>query len=136
MEEIKKELKTVTLTKVSVSDKNKNGQTLITKKSKPFFKVGILTNEYGDQWINGLVFGERPTWGEKDKVELLIGKETYNGVEKLAFEVPRKDDIQGDKIDKFDIRLRFLEERLKHLETLQPKPKDDYPPESSEDIKF
>lgn len=109
----------LTLTKVSVSDTKKDGSKLETKDGKPFFKVGLQTKEFADQWINGLVFGDRPTWKEGDEVDLIVEDEVYNGVKRKKFEIPKKSDQTLREINDLAIKVgkthALVEKIYKHL---------------------
>ena len=121
----------VTLIKVAVSDEKKDGTKLITKNGKPFWKVGIQTNEHGDKWINGLAFNQ-VTWKEGDTVELMIGEEEYQGVKRLKFGMPTQQNIQGEKIDKVLVELAFIKHKVDQIASVVVK--DNYPTPESEGI--
>lgn len=75
--------------KQTVSDTDKTGNKLISKKTgKPFYKIGIQTNEHGAQWINGLV-NFPPNWEGTDQ-ELEIYDEEYNGKTYKKFKIAQK----------------------------------------------
>lgn len=79
----------VKIIKQTVSDTDKNGNKLISKKSgKPFYKVGIQTNEHGAQWINGLL-NFSPNW-EGTEQELEIYDEEFNGKTYKKFKLEPK----------------------------------------------
>ena len=80
----------VTIKKLKVDDKNKDGIKLVSKNGNPFYKVGIQVSEYGEQWINGLVFETAPAWKEGDRVDLEIADQEYNGKTSKKFEIPSK----------------------------------------------
>lgn len=77
----------VTITRVSTSDTDKNGNKLINKFGKPYYKVGIKTNEYGDTFINGLMPFNPDRW-EGTTQELEIFDEEYNGKTYKKFKLP------------------------------------------------
>lgn len=80
----------LTITKVSSSDKSKDGKPLINKFGKPFFKVGIQTNEYGSTWLNGLMPFSPDRW-EGTTQELEVYDEEYQGKTYKKFKLPPRD---------------------------------------------
>lgn len=113
----------VTINKCSYTDKKKDGSECRTKQGKTFYKVGIKTNEHGDEWINGLVFDAPPTDWEGKTMELDIKEEEYQGKTSLKFELPRKGknfaDIEQLKttLGKMDYKLDTI---IKHLSKVEP----------------
>lgn len=82
----------VKITKVSATDKKKDGSTIINKFGKTSWRVGIKTNEHGEKWINGFLSFNPTNWeGTEQDVE--IYEEEYNGEKKLAFRLPKKSDV-------------------------------------------
>lgn len=77
----------VTITKVSISDTDKAGNKLINKFGKPYYKVGIKTNEYGDTFINGLMPFSPDRW-EGTTQEVEVFDEEYNGKTYKKFKLP------------------------------------------------
>ncbi|MEK7180286.1 MAG: hypothetical protein AAB706_02320 [Patescibacteria group bacterium] len=65
-------IKKLTLTKIYRSTTNKDGQELRTKDGRPYEKLGIKTEEYGDKWLSG--FGNRfnENWREGNVVEVEV----------------------------------------------------------------
>lgn len=72
----------VTIEKIIVRTKKKDGSLLLTKRGNPYFNVSIQS---GGDWVSGFMF-DKPTWKEGDEVELII---TQNGQYK-NFEVPKR----------------------------------------------
>lgn len=105
----------IKITKVTYTDTKKDGTKCIDKNSKPFYKVGIQTQEHGDQWINGLVFGEPPTWQAGEEVELDIKEEEYQGTKSLKFDLPTKSSAVNSEIEKLWIFGRGLEIEIKQI---------------------
>lgn len=105
----------LTLTKISVSDTNKEGQKLVSKNGKPFYKVGIQTAQHAEKWLNGLVFGDRPNWQEGDEVELAWGEEEYNGVKRLKFEIPKKEDKTLVELNGMAIKIGVIQNDVKKI---------------------
>lgn len=60
----------LTLTKIHISDKDKDGKPFISKKDgKPYSKIGVLTQEYGKRWLSGFVAPWNAFWKEGDTVD-------------------------------------------------------------------
>lgn len=77
----------VHITKCSYTNKKKDGTTIVTKTGKILYRVGLLTSEHGDKWVNGfLPFA--PTDWEGSTQELEIEREEYKGDMKLVFNLP------------------------------------------------
>lgn len=93
----------VTLTRIAVTDKRKDG-TILEGKYGKFYRVGIQTKEYGEEWINGFS-NTSVEWAEGDVMELDISKEEWNGKEQLKFKLPKKEDLQADEIEKLKAQL-------------------------------
>ena len=96
----------VTLTRIAVTDKRKDG-TILEGKYGKFFRVGIQTKEYEDQWINGFS-NKSVDWQEGDVIELDISKEEWNGTEQLKFKLPKKEDVLEDENTKLKEELAKL----------------------------
>ena len=116
----------VTITKFSATDKKKDGTDCVTKHGKKFWKAGIQTKEYGEEWLNGLIFKE-VNWVEGDVVDIEVKKEEYNGKESLKFRVPKSEEV--DQAEK-DAKIAELEAKLAKAEG-----KDESTEESTEEEK-
>ena len=80
----------ITLTKVFRSNKDKEGKELIGKNGRPYEKLGLKAQEYGDRWISG--FGNRTNqnWKEGDQVEVEIEEKGQY----LNFKTIDKEEVQ------------------------------------------
>ena len=96
----------VTLTSVYRSDKDKNGNKLISKQGKPFTRLSIKCQEYGDKWLSGFDNKVTSNWKEGDTVEIEI---TQNG-EYLNFSIPNKEEQTSRVIE-------FLKDDLQTIKT-------------------
>ena len=109
------EIKELTITRVYQSEKNKGGEPFISKNGKPYMRVGITTQELGDEiWLSCISFNEndharRIKEGDVIKV----------GVEKKGdfwnFKFPEKDDEWKSSIER---RLSALESKFGIEKTL------------------
>lgn len=80
----------VHILKVKVDDKDKAGNLLISKKyGKPFYKVGIQTQEFGNDWLNGLMNFPPNNW-EGTEQEIEQYDEDYQGKTYKKFKIVSK----------------------------------------------
>lgn len=98
----------LTVTRISATDKKKDGSELIGKYGK-FWRVGLQVKEYGDKWLNGFTSKE-PTWVENDVIEVDIKTEMWQRddgteVEQLKFRVPNKEDLKDAEIAELKAKL-------------------------------
>ncbi len=101
----------VTLTKIYTSDKDKNGNKLMSKNNKPYTRMSIKAKEYGDQWISGFQNKDNQNWRENDTVELIIKK---NG-QYLNFEVPKIEDKVGQNMAQVTLALARIEAKVDYI---------------------
>lgn len=95
-------MKTITLTAVFRTNKNKDGSLLMGKNGKNYERLGIKCQEYGETWLSGFGAQWNQSWAEGDKVNVEI-KEVKSG---------DKTYINFDKADE----TKMLEERIVALE--------------------
>jgi hypothetical protein len=69
------------LTKVYRSSKDKNGNPLKTRAGKPYERVSIKTQEYGDKWLSG--FGA--TWNGNWQDDSVVNVEVEESGQYLNF---------------------------------------------------
>lgn len=115
----------LTITKIYRSDKDKNGNPLVGKNSgKPYEKVSIKCQEYGDKWIGGFGSRDNQSWREGDVVDV----EIENNGQYLNFK-------HIDPIKNLEERVLALEKRINAFNspTESPEPSQDISPE---DIPF
>ncbi len=113
---------------VKVFKENKDGQPYKSKNGKPFVRVSIKVEDYGDNYISGLWFEPDCDWKIGEKKELIITKEIYQGKEQLKFEIPKKEDKTAQAIERLVFittqhTLKIAEMEKKFLEHLGIKPK-------------
>lgn len=90
----------VTITRIfrTTTDK-KTGQPLINKNGKPYERVGIQTQEYGDKWLSGFGAAWNSYWKEGDTVNIEVEeKGQYINFEKV------------DELEEIRARLKILED--------------------------
>jgi len=78
------------ITKCVATDKKKDGTPIVNKYGKTVWRVGILTDKYGEEWINGFLPFE-PKW-EGTEQELEIYEEEFNGQIQKKFNLPKQED--------------------------------------------
>lgn len=89
------------LTKLYITDKNKEGKPLTNKYGKPYQKIAIKTELTKDEWITGFINSDKDVrLGWKEGQQIII-KITENGQWK-NFEV-------ADRIDLLEARVEALE---------------------------
>lgn len=93
-------IETVKITRVSATDKRKDGSKL-TGKFGDYWRVGIQVEQYGDEWINGFM-SSNPTWQEGEEVTLDIGEEEFNGQMQKKFRLPKKEDQLEERVKKLE----------------------------------
>lgn len=95
----------VTLTEISVKDKDANGNPLIGKNGKPYTKQSIRTAEYGNTLFGGFPSETSKYWKTGDKVLVILSK---NG---------QYDNFRAaTKTDLLEARIVELEKRVDKLE--------------------
>lgn len=104
-------VETVTISRVSSTDKKADGSILKNKYGE-FFRVGLQVDERstvsGDPiWINGFL-KHRPTWQVGDKVQLEITEAEYKGEKQLQFRLPKKESVLEDKVKQLEQELASL----------------------------
>ena len=75
----------VKITKIYRNEKDKNGNILKTKDGRPYERVALKTEEYGDKYVSGFGNKANSVWKVGDTVEVEISK---NG-EYINFEMPK-----------------------------------------------
>ncbi len=96
----------VKLTNVYVTDKDKEGNLLMSKAGKPYTRMSIKTEEHGDRWISGFKNKGNESWKQGDTVEVIIKE---NG-QYLNFDTPKPNDVNNEKLE--DIMKMLTEIKL------------------------
>lgn len=79
----------VNVTRVFATDTKKDGTKMINKFGKPTWRVGIKTQEHGEEWVNGFLSFNPDKW-EGTEQELIIEEGEFNGRKQLNFKLPPK----------------------------------------------
>lgn len=101
----------VILTNVFRTDKDKEGNKLVSKTGKPYSKCNIKTQQHGDKWLSGFGNKTNEGWKVGDEVEVKI---TQNG-EWLNYETPKAEDIQKNEIEVLKTKLWALTHRVDEM---------------------
>ena len=80
----------VTITRISSTNQKKDGTMLISKYGKEYFRIGLQTEEHGEEWLNGFS-NSTPDYEVGDKIEIEVTTEEWQGKEQLKFRIPKKD---------------------------------------------
>lgn len=114
----------VKITRIYRTDKDKNGNHLVSQKTgRPYSKCSIKCEQYGDKWIGGFSNQTNQSWKEGDEVEIEI---TQNG-NYLNFKTPNKNDQLDQVINALANRVAKLEEFCYRNNTVAGIPEPDKP---------
>lgn len=103
----------ITLTRVYVSDKDKNGIPFVGKTTgKPYKKLALKATEYGDKWLSGFQNKDNENWKEGDVVDVIIKQ---NG-EYLNFETPKAEDKLASRISALEVQVMNLTNSVAKLQ--------------------
>jgi hypothetical protein len=113
------------VTKVFKSDKKKDGSPYVTKKGKPFFKIGIKTDKTGEDWYSCLAFettSKEYNLKEGDECQFLFELKDGN----KNFKIPTIADLMQQELVEIRNRLSRLEQVTgtpNGMPNFDPKPK-------------
>jgi hypothetical protein len=97
----------VKITRIARSEKDKDGKELISlKNGKPYTKISLKTEQFGDKWLGGFGNTSNSLWKEGDTVDIQVTES--NGY--LNFNSPRT--LLDKKFEKLEARLEKLENIL------------------------
>ncbi len=114
----------ITITKIIISDKDKNGNPLINKFNKPYRKILLKCAEYGQSWVSGFInypedprlkweVGQKVDWEVITKEGGYINLVDYRPEPKIPqWALDMKDDIADlqERVIKLERRENKLEE--------------------------
>lgn len=92
--------KTIKLTRIFTTDKNKDGTPLKSAKGVPYTKMSVKSVEYGDKWISGFKNKENANWKDGDVVECIIEEKVTDKGTFLNFSLPKREDVATAEIGK------------------------------------
>lgn len=90
-------------------------QKLSAKTNNQYTSVGILTEEHGDQWINGFGNPQNQNWKEGDVIDVEVKEGEYNGNKTLNFIMPR---VEGGNNNEVMDALRKIFTELQEIKKL------------------
>lgn len=98
----------ITLTRIFISDKNKDGTPLMSKLGKPYSKMSVKCVEHGDKWLSGFKGKENEFWKEGDQVYVILKQ---NG-DFLNYEVPKAEDKLAMRVSAIEVDIMQLKNAL------------------------
>lgn len=101
------------VSKVYSTNVDKQGNPL-SGKYGPYWRVGLKTDRYGDEWVSGFSKFNCKDWEGKE-IELEIYEEVYNGKICKKFKIPNK----GAQLEE---RVKTLEEKVERLLATREEP--------------
>ena len=78
----------ITLTRVTPLTTDKAGQPLMGKNGKPYTRLLLNCNEYGDKALSGFQNAINASWQVGQQVDVIVEKVNVKGVEYLNFKMP------------------------------------------------
>jgi hypothetical protein len=103
----------ITITRVYVSDKDKNGVPFVGKTTgKPYKKLALKAVEYSDKWLSGFQNKDNENWKEGDVVDVIIKQ---NG-EYLNFETPKAEDKLASRLSALEVQVMNLTNSVAKLQ--------------------
>lgn len=101
----------VRITKVFTSNQSKDGKPFVTKAGKPFWKVAIKTDKYGEDWFSSLAFEQdSPEMKLKEGDEKTIIIETDGQFKN--FKLPNRSDMLESRVARLEADFRTLMAKL------------------------
>lgn len=122
-------MESIKLTRIFRSDKDKAGNPLTTQDGRPYQRIGIKCEKYGDKWISGFGNKLNQYWKEGDEVEVKVEKVNKDGKEYLNFSMPSV----WDEIRELKKRVATLEEGETEIDIFG---KEEKAAEEEEDFPF
>lgn len=99
----------ITLTRVLISDKDKEGNPLVAKATgKAYSRLSVKCVEHGDKWLSGFKGKENEFWKEGDQVDVIVKQ---NG-EFLNYDVPKAEDKLAMRVSALEVEVLNLKNGL------------------------
>src|SRR5690348_9899041 len=109
-------IETARITKIYKSDKNKEGKPFLTKDNKPFFKVAIQTDKFGDEWFSSLSFSKDDgVMLLKEGDEKLFMFWEQNGYKN--FKIPSKSDVLETRVESLESKMKQVVDEIKKMKS-------------------
>lgn len=109
------------VTRISATDTKKDG-TKLEGKYGTYYRVGIQTEEYGEQWLNGFS-NQMPTFEAGDTIEVVVSTTEWNGKEQLNFKIARDEDKKDQEIE--DLKKKLADKSEDSTETVEEKKEEE-----------
>lgn len=123
----------ITVQKIYISDKKRDGSPLVSKQGKPYKKISIKTAEYPDKWLSGFYSDDMRDWSEGDTKDVIVEQ---NG-DFLNFKLPTKTDGLEERVRILEGQIKVLQAFIKGQDEASQMPPEDVPEEIQvEDIPF
>ena len=118
-------METIKITQISRFTNDKQGNPLQTKDGRPYTRVNLKTDKYGDKWLSGFGNQTNADWKQGDEVEIIVKQ---NG-EYLNFDTPKKEDNLLKEINSMAFAIHGLQADMrKVLGLLQGAKEEEEPP--------
>ena len=98
----------LTITGIWRNTTDKQGNPFKSAKGFPYTKLSFKCKEHGDRYIGGFGNKENEGWQVGDIVEVIVKE---NG-QYLNFEMPKKEDINNERLEALEKRILKLEQRF------------------------
>lgn len=113
----------VKITRVKAFDKKADGTPLVGKYG-PYWRISILTDRFGEEWLSGFGKTNCADWEGTEK-EIIVTEKESNGKVYKNFDLPKKTDEVARQLADLNKRVFALE--MKGAVTHNEEPKFDYP---------
>ena len=97
----------VKITKVYISDKDKDKKPLLTRDGKPYFKIGIKTDKFGEDWYSCLSFRDDDKVRNLQEGDEVIIAIEINGQYK-NFKLPTRLDLLEERVDELEVKVGHI----------------------------
>lgn len=101
----------VTLSFINRTDKDKNGNPLVTKTGKPYSRLSIKTIQHGDKYLSGFSDGWNQGWKLGDEVSIDV---TQNG-QYLNFGKVNMEAVLLDRVNSLEAKMIQVVAEIKRI---------------------
>ena len=98
----------VKLTRVYTTNKDKQGNALMSRNNKPYTRMSIQCTQYGTQWLSGFQNQSNQNWKEGDEVEIIVKKDGQY----MNFEVPKIEDKVNSQVGELSAKMDAMNSKL------------------------
>lgn len=118
----------VKIIRLSIQDSKKDGSKYLTKKGDPYYRAGIKTDRFGDEWLSGFIF-KKDALFEGEELDIIIEENEKDGKIYKNFRIPKKEEL-------LEIRIKKLEDAVFGGQKTQVDQSAKEPEISDDDIPF